>query len=159
MRPERLQEAQTVRALVAEAFCGVTLGKGIGLRETQGLDDYADAGTCAAYRAADEKQDWRRIPVAALNACYSSLSFFDAEGMRFHLPAFLIADLDGDYHQELSFLLAFLNDYSIGQFALLSPAQRSAVRAYLRFRLGEENRAFSHPHIVRALDEYWIDPS
>ena len=159
MRPERLQEAQKVRSLVADAFSGVTLGKGIGLTEAQGLDDYADAGTCAAYRAVDEKQDWRRIPVEALNACYSSLSFFDAEGMRFHLPAFLIADLDGAYHQEMSFLLAFLNDYSIGQFALLSPAQRNAVRAYLLFLLGEENRAFSHPHIVRALEEYWTGQS
>jgi hypothetical protein len=50
-----------------------------------------------------------------LNACYSSLSFFDAEGMRFPLPAFLIAELNGGYLQDMSFQLAYLNDYSIGQ--------------------------------------------
>lgn len=158
MNPENPKSALEVTALVKAAFSGVTLGKGIGLREAQGLDDYASAETCAAYRESDEKEDWSRIPVDDLNACYSSLSFFDAEGMRFHLPAFLIAELNGGYLQDMTFQLAWLNDYSIGQYALLSPAQRNAVRAYLLFILEDENYEFSHPHIVRALGEYWTEP-
>ena len=84
-----------VLGLVRRAFQGVTLGKGVGLRQGQGLDDYADERTLASYRAQDEKHDWSAIPVADLDRCYSSLSFFDADGMRFHLPAYLIADLEG----------------------------------------------------------------
>jgi hypothetical protein len=155
--PER--NAQEIAALIKDAFSNVTLGDGIGLREAQGLDDYADEQTCASYRANDEKNDWSRIPVDDLNACYSSLSFFDAQGMRFHLPAFLIAALNGGYVQDMSFQLAYLNDYSIGQYALLSPVQRKAIRAYLLFILEDESYAFSHPHILRALNEYWTDQS
>ena len=56
------------------------------MRHGQGLDDdYEDAATCEALRLTDEKDDWSKIAVADLNQCYSSLSFFDAEGMRFHL--------------------------------------------------------------------------
>jgi len=153
------RNAQEIAALIKDAFSNVTLGGGIGLREAQGLDDYEDTETCASYRANDEKDDWSRIPIDELNSCYSSLSFFDAEGMRFHLPAFLIAELNGGYLQDMSFQLAYLNDYSIGQYALLSPAQRKAVRAYLLFILEDESYTFSRPHIVRALNEYWTDQS
>jgi hypothetical protein len=153
------RNAQEIAALIKKAFSGVTLGDGIGLREAQGLDDHEDAEACATYRASDEKDDWSRISIDELNACYSSLSFFDAQGMRFHVPAFLIADLNGGYLQDLSFQLAFLNDYSIAQYALLSPAQRKAVRIYLQFILDDERHAISHPHIVRALYEYWTDRS
>jgi hypothetical protein len=88
-------EKDRALSLVRSAFQGVTLGKGVGLRQGQGLDDYADERSLATYRAQDEKLDWSAIPVADLDQCYSSLSFFDADGMRFHLPAYLVADLEG----------------------------------------------------------------
>lgn len=144
-------------AQIRAAFSDVRLGQGIGLREAQGLDDYADAATCAQHRAGDEKDDWQRLSVEALNACYSSLSFFDAPGMRFHLPAFLIAEIQGHYRQDLVFQLAHLNDYSRAQYAELSCAQRQAVRAYLLHRLDDERYAFDRPHILRAVEEYWTD--
>lgn len=151
MSPEAL--CSQIRA----AFADVRLGEGIGLREAQGLDDYADAQTCARYRAGDEKDDWQRLTAEALNACYSSLSFFDEAGMRFHLPAFLIAEIQGQYLQDLVFQLAHLNDYSRTQYAGLSRVQRQAVRSYLLYLLDKEQSAFDQPHIQRALDEYWTD--
>src|SRR4051812_15835204 len=150
-------DVQALIALISDAFSGVTLDDGVGLRQAQGIDDYADDQTCAAYRARDEKLDWSRISIDELNACYSSLSFFDAEGMRFHLPAFLIAELNGTYHHDMSLQLAYLNDYTIAQCGLLSRAQRAAIRAYLQFMLGDPRYAFSHAQIKRALDEYWTD--
>lgn len=160
---ERLREqsevADGICVLIEEAFTGVTLGKGGGLRQAQGLDDYADADTCGRYRAEDEKEDWRRIPIEALNACNSSLSFFDAEGMRFHLPAFLVADLRGDYGFGMAFCLTHLSDYNLAQFSLLSPMQRAAVRSYLLFIVDDQDYAFDREHIQRALDVYWTETS
>ena len=143
---------QTIR----EAFAGVTLGGGVGLQHAQGIDDYEPAATCAHFRANDEKDDWSRIPVEELNRCNSSLSFFDAEGMRFHLPAFLIADLQGLYRFGMAFSLTHLSDYSIGQFALLTPQQRMAVRAFLLQIAEAEDYEFERPQILRALNDYWI---
>ena len=103
MTPDESRVADLIRA----AFSGVTLGDGVGLCEAQGLDDYEDDATLAKLRRRDETQDWLRISVEDLNRCYSSLSFFDAEGMRFHIPAFLIADLEGTFNQEVIFTLCY----------------------------------------------------
>jgi hypothetical protein len=148
--------AQEVCSVIEGAFAGVTLGGGVGLQEAQGLDDYADAATCAAYRADDEKDDWRRISAEALCRCNSSLSFFDAEGMRFHLPAYLIADLRGDYGFGMAFCLTQISDYD-RYFRLLSHTQRKAVRSFLLHILDDRDYEFDRPHILRALDEYWTE--
>ena len=154
---KRRAAAQEVCRAIEAAFAGVTLGGGVSLQEAQGLDDYADAETRAAYRANDEKDDWHRIPAEALNHCNSSLSFFDAEGMRFHLPAYLLADLRGDYGCGMAFCLTHLSEHSYSYFTLLSPEQRAAVRAFLLHIADDPEYEFDHPHIVRALNEYWTD--
>ena len=141
---------------IQEAFADVKLGNGVGLQQAQGLDDYDDVATCARYREQDEKDDWSRIQSEELNRCNSSLSFFDAEGMRFHLPAYLIADLQGSYRFGMAICLAHLNDYRISQFSLLSPVQRNAVRSFLLHIAEVADYEFDRPHIIRALDEYWV---
>lgn len=142
---------------IREAFAGVALGRGIGLQQAQGIDDYEDEAKCAHYRASDEKEDWSRIPVSELNRCNSSLSFFDAEGMRFHLPAFLIADLHGTYGFGMAICLTQSHDY-VRYFGLLSDSQRKVVREFLLHISKEPDYEFHRPHIIRALQEYWIDP-
>jgi hypothetical protein len=154
------EQERRVCGLVRRAFAGVTLGAGVGLRQGQGLDDYADAHTLASLRERDEKRDWSAIPVTDLDNCYSSLSFFDAEGMRFHLPAYLIADLEGALHSaDPMFHLVHLVDGMEFRFELLSAAQREAVREYLLLRLSDPNHEFVHPMIRAALGSYWTAPS
>jgi hypothetical protein len=149
---ERGELIREMKSKIRAAFTGVKLGAGIGLYQAQGLDDYADETTCAAYRQKDEKDNWEAIPVAHLNECNSSLSFFDAEGMRFHLPAYLIADLDGEYRFGMAFCLAQCPGK---QFSQLSESQVVAVRDYLAFIEVEPDYAFDREHIHRAIEEYW----
>lgn len=157
-RLKRWESAQDVARTIEAAFAGVTLGKGIGLQQGQGLDDYATSAECTAYRVNDEKEDWQRISGDALNKCHSSLSFFDAEGMRFHLPAFLIADLRGDYRMSMAFCLTQRWDEFEILFSLLSPEQRRAVRAYLLYIADDPDYEFSRPEILHALNDYWTEP-
>ncbi len=142
---------------IREAFADVKLGGGIGLQHAQGIDDHDTPDTCARYRTSDEKDDWSRIPVSELNRCNSSLSFFDAEGMRFHLPAYLIADLQGTYNFGMAFCLTQSHDHD-HYFNLLSDAQRRAVREFLLHIADEPDYEFDRPHIIRALNEHWVDP-
>lgn len=151
---QRGRLAEAIKERIRRAFAGVRLGSGVGLWEAQGIDDYADAATCAAYRAKDEKDDWSLIAVADLNRCYSSPSFFDAAGMRFHLPAFLIADLDGKYDQGMIFQLTQTSRLE-SQYELLDPVQRDAVRSYLAFMENDPDQAWDREHIQRALTGYW----
>jgi len=156
-RAQRWPAAQQVCQTIEAAFAGVTLGNGVGLHEARGLDDYADHATLAAYRAKDEKHDWHRITAEALNHCNSSLSFFDAKGMRFHLPAYLIAELNGDFGFGLVFCLTDLSEYSISQFKLLSPAQHAAIRAFLLHIQDDREYQAERRAILHALNEFWTD--
>ncbi len=126
---ERGAEVKALLLRIQTAFAGITLGAGIGLREAQGLDDGAAADTLADLRAQDERLDWSSIPADMLNECPTCLFFFDIAGMAFHLPAFMVADLNGDYRHDLVFSL---NAVSEGAgFQALSVLQREAVLAYL----------------------------
>jgi hypothetical protein len=152
------EEDARVALLVRNAFQGVTLGKGVGLWEGQAIDDYEDSHTRAVYRSRDEKEDWSAISVADLERCFSSLSFFDAEGMRFHLPAFLIAEIEGTIKQDILFHLTCFQYGASARFEVLSDVQRSAVRELLSLRLADAHHEFIHPMIASALSEFWADP-
>lgn len=151
-KSKRWHQAQEVIAALRTAFAGVTLGDGVGLYQAQGLDDYADQAKLERLRSNDEKDDWSRISAAALNECHSSLSFFDPEGMRFHIAAFLIADIVGEFRFGVDYHLCNPGD----RFSLLSAQQHTAVCRFVRYIAEEDDYEFSRPHILRALDEYWI---
>ncbi|MCC9604860.1 DJ-1/PfpI family protein [Blastopirellula sp. JC732] len=146
--PEEKAKEELI-AFIRAAFAGVTLGDGVGLLQGQGLDDYASAEELAKIREQDEKLDWSRIPPDLLNCCESSLSFFDGAGMRFHLPAFLVADLEGTFHQDIQVRVI---GGSAESFGLLTSLQREAVRRYLKFLY----KRFSHQEEnLEALAGYW----
>lgn len=143
---------EAVKDGIRTAFADERLGSGIGLWEAQAIDDYAHEQTQMEYRQRDEKTNWQLIPVDALNTCHSSLSFFDPEGMRFCLPAFLIADLEGTYINDVVFILTWPG---YEQFSLLNDQQIAAVRDYLRFLESEPDYEFDRAHIQKALQDYW----
>ena len=82
---------------ITEAFEEVHLGDGIGLLEADGLDDYASDAERVELRLRDEKTDWQRIDPKMLNRYYVAPTYFDSRGFVFHLPAFLIAELNDQY--------------------------------------------------------------
>lgn len=144
--------AEGLKELIREAFAGVRLGDGIGLYEAQGLDDYEDPQRCERGRERDEKDDWRAISAELVSSLHGCFHFFDAEGMRFHLPAFMTADIDGDYGWDLAY---WITRYGDDEFALLNDAQREAVRQYLGFIMDEPEYAKDRGRIQAALEHYW----
>jgi Family of unknown function (DUF6714) len=156
-RAERLaslkQEGEQICTLIEEAFSGVILGDGVGIREAYGLDDYADADTLAILRAQDERVDWRRLLDKPANL-RNSMSFLDAEGMRFHLPAALIAEIR-DPGWGIEYSLIHIDEHQRSKFALLSHAQRVAVCRFLEFIAAHPDYTSDRPEILNALTEYW----
>jgi len=147
--------SEELKAVIARAFDGVRLGDGVGLREAQAMDDYEDETTQKRHRSKDEKLDWSRISAETLNRCESSLSFFDADGMRFHLPAFLLIDIDGKSNSGPIFDLTTLNDHKKAQFASLDGDQRKAVAAFLHWYLLHDLCVIESRPIERALRDFW----
>lgn len=120
-----------VVAQIEDAFADTELGDGIGLLEANGLDDYACEEELQRFRAADEKLDWRRISYSDLERCYSSPSFFNARGFVFHLPAFLIAELNDKHPYGFIDRLFRAEEHPEGWRRLLSNKQRNAIIATL----------------------------
>ena len=147
---------EQVADLIRKAFDGVLLGDGIGLWEAQAIDDYAGLDLQSKARLEDEKIDWSRISRDTLFRCDSSLSFFDADGMRFHLPAFMLAELDGDTNGGVVFHLSHLNDYVLSMFTSLNVAQIGAVIEFLNWCVSQSAYEFESPQIIRALNEHWL---
>lgn len=139
---------------IKSAFAEVTLGEGIGLWQAQAIDDYETEAVQKRNRSRDEKEEWSRLSCEDLQRCHSSLSFFDAEGMRFHLPAYIVASLENQVDDPL-FHLTQLNDYAKSKLTALNTVQRQAIVMYLTWCLDQAEYEFDHPAIRMALRQYW----
>ena len=147
----------TKAQIIAEiemAFSGVVLGEGIGLFEGQALDDYDSEEVQKKQRVKDEKINWNTIPYDILQRCRSSLSFFDADGMRFHLPAYLIGSIKGKVDDPI-FQLTHMDRHFESRMASLNKLQKKCIIEYLNWCLAQEEYQFNHEDIVKALDEFW----
>ena len=149
------EQADELMAIITNAFAGVKLDDGVGLDEAQAIDDYKALEQRKLQRSNDEKESWQIIPVSELNRCNSSLSFFDEKGMRFHLPAFMIADVKNQYNFGMAFCLADLCDYSKPKFSLFTKEQREAVRCFLNYAYNSLEYEFENNLIADALLGFW----
>lgn len=140
---------------ITSAFLGVTLGEGVGLWQAQAMDDNLCDDAVRMARTRDELTNWCLIPAETLNYCESSLSFLDGEGLRFYLPAFMIAEVSGRGNGGVIFEL--YHCYGSLDFTLLSVSQRGAVRAFLYWCLDNPEYEFEHEAIRRAMTYYWND--
>lgn len=140
----RIAELDAAIEELKAAFGQTTLGDGIGLYEACGIDDYACEEELKRLRALDEKEDWSRIPVERMEHCSSAPNLMDAEGFVFHLPAFLIAELN-DQHP-YGFIDRMINPERSSQSWVqrLTVQQRSALADVLE--------------VVSHHPEYKVDP-
>jgi hypothetical protein len=132
---------------ILTAFENVKLEDGVGIWEGQGIDDYADTKTMAELRAKDEREHWQNIPYQDLVTCSSSLSFFDAKGMRFCLPQLLVFDLLADeifdgtanHSPDVVFTLGHKLDepYQKSRFELFDKPQIQAIIHFLEYKIAE----------------------
>lgn len=151
-RLEQWRQAPGVIEQIEVAFAGVTLGGGVGLNQAVGLDNYLSDPELDALRATDIKDDWHDLQICPSS---SLLTYFDAEGLRFHLPAYLLAWFHGNDSADLIPALTNLSETNLRKFSLLSPSQRTAVRAFLLF-IQKTNKEYSHrKKITVALQSYW----
>jgi hypothetical protein len=109
--------------------------------------------------------DWQNLDPALLDAHYDALSFFSEAGLRFFLPAYLIADLNDELNtaDPLFVLTHGFSDVTvehptktrifvrkIGRTALLNPRRYGAMTFYdyARFRLSVFTREEAQAIVV-----------
>jgi hypothetical protein len=149
--------------LIEQAFDGVVLGDGVSLHETIVLDHYGELWERQAARAPDEKTDWRNLvhdPELLNVTGVGGMCFFDAPGLRFHLPAYLCMavnklglDVDSFVLETLLFILTNGSAYTLENLSILNHAQRAAIREVLVF--WREKWPSEKPEIDRAIEKIW----
>jgi hypothetical protein len=127
----RDDELDSLIRSIENAFANFPLGEGTGLLEANGLDDYADKDQLAELRLRDEHTDWRRIDVNTLERCYAAPIFMNARGFVFHIPAFVIAELNDKIQTDFIDRLFEIDRQPDNWTALLDDSQREAITAVL----------------------------
>ena len=88
-----------IKGLILDAFKAVGKGQGLGARECIALDAYADADVQAQARAEDVEEHWWDYPRQVKDFAFSyALIYNNIDGVRFHMPALMTADLEGLGH-------------------------------------------------------------
>ncbi len=124
------------------------------------------------------KMDWRDLDAEFLNQAPdgwgSALSFFSGAALRFYLPAYLIADIQGEletpdpmvrlcWHvtpagerKKLAKVWGggTMGEHARAEFGLFNEQQVSVIVAYLWWKL--ESLGGYDPTIEQALENYWL---
>lgn len=157
-----------VEAAIKTAFRGVVLGKGVSLRQAQAIDDYdrdrpISPAEFAAQRRGEIIDDWSLVPLGELE--WACIPYLDAEGFRYYIPALMLSVLrhyDKSSMRVIGTVSALYPkkddswDFHMSKYALLTPAQKSAIAAFLAalpdlVELQGEDRKT----VPRALRNYW----
>ena len=129
-------EFKAVIDQIERAFSNVTLEAGVSLHEADVIDDYGSDDERKKARAGDEKEDWQHISEEDIARYQHVLCFMDAEGLRFHWPAWMVFTLRR--YKTSDSLSTDSVIYSICRSAadhntraLLSEEQRNAIIGFL----------------------------
>jgi len=75
---------------ITTAFDGVVREDGVSLHEAQVLDDYGGPEERAQARAKDIDKTWKDVPEKDISSTDAVLSFLDAKGFRYYIPAYMV---------------------------------------------------------------------
>ncbi|BCE01987.1 hypothetical protein TYM08_P2050 [Marinicellulosiphila megalodicopiae] len=77
--------------------------------------------------------------------------------MCFHLPAFVILELNREGNGSVLFHLTHNYKYHKDKFNILNSEQSHAVVTFLEWCFMQPDYEFEKPHIQRAIEEFWYE--
>jgi len=121
-----------LESLIRDAFAGVTLGKGISLRQAQVIDRHGEGVSDAEFAAlpgGEITDSWSAVPFSELER--NCIAHLDDEGLRYYLPALMLSLISNYDPASLRV---------IGTIAALYPAVIAPARRYTHLT-GEQHKA------------------
>ncbi len=128
------------------SFQGVTLNGGVSLNGTEFIASWFTKDEYDRLSRSDEQDDWTRIDDATLSRFPRPFSFFDANGFRFHAPAYMIYSIR--HHRWCDSLLVDCtisamdpDHHAFGRrpfVEVFSPAQIQAIMKFLMFFIAND---------------------
>ena len=151
-----------VAARIRAAFAGVTLGKGMSLRQAQVADRYGEGVTEAEYQAlprGEVTNSWADVSLSELER--DCVAHLDNEGLRYYLPALMLSLLSNYEPASMRVIgiISALYPAAIGperRYTYLTDDQHRAVACFVEAlpRLVALTPEDSK-RVSRALRNYW----
>lgn len=141
---------------IHKAFDGVELGGGETIHQAHLEGIFGKGNKWIEAGKKDPETNWSEVPDWKLEEGFSTLSFFDPKGWRFHLPAFMCWSLrnwrttDSVTPDSIIWNLTFC-DYNAEKYEALNQTQSEAVYTFLEFF----DRYSGLPDASRAIESYW----
>jgi len=161
-----LQIRRAVESEIQMAFRGVTLGRGISLRQAQVADGFQAAvgnARSASPTYAEITDDWSRVPLDELES--DCIAHLDALGFRYYIPALMVSMLN-HYESSSMRVIGTLRglypkkdsgwEYHMHRYSLLNPSQKTSIARFLAALPKLVGLDFVDQKVVsRALRNYW----
>lgn len=162
---ELVQEREQLVAVIYEAFAGVTRNGGVSWSETEVIDLHGTPEERATARAQDKDTSWEELVEQGEWEIFDgagAMSFLDAVGFRYYMPAAMLQAIQREYGEEVAFALTLkvddLREHRLSKWVLLSEAQRQCIARFLRYMMAvtEFQRDTTwHKTWKEALESYW----
>ncbi len=149
------RKKQDLEARINSAFDGVVLGEGVGIIEADKRDTCFDPEKLKCAREKDERQSWRVFTKDDLYRYSSALSYTDAEGFRFMIPAFMLGDLSCLLDESTLIHLSLVRDDSHDRYSMLNATQLATIINFLELYREDPDSKFHHETIDQALAVFW----
>lgn len=134
---------------IYNAFKDVKLEDGIGLLEAE-MIDYNYDRTEAHNK--DEREDWTKLlPIFYVPYAIEGWTFMDAKGIRFHLPCYLLQDLESllyPWDNPLIYTLNNVENSRFNELKILNVNQRLVIIDFLNYKIEEFNSEDSNPDYI-----------
>jgi hypothetical protein len=149
------RKKQDLEVRINSAFDGVVLGEGVGIIEADERDTCCDPEELKLAREKDERKSWRVISENDLYRYHYALCFTDAEGFRFMIPAFMLADLSCLLDESTLIHLSLVRDDSYDQYSMLNATQLATIIDFLELYREDPDSKFHHEAIDQSLAVFW----
>jgi len=164
----RLQIRHAVESEICMAFRGVTLGRGVSLRQAQladGIRHAAENAPSVSPADAEITDDWSRVRLDELER--DCIAHLDVLGFRYYIPALMMSVLN-HYESSSMRVIGTLTglypkkgdswEYHMHRYSPLNPAQKTAIARFLAAlpKLLELD-SVDQKVVARALRNYWAE--
>ena len=173
--PEFREGRDRLIAEIERVFADVTREGGVSISEADVIDDYGSEEEQAAARASDTDTHWSQLDPERQDPGGSALSFMDAIGFRYYLPACMVFTLRHGFvglehpdciewngYDSIPFHAADICSktthtakLTAEQFSLFDEGQRRAVARFLAFNAEWSWDEIDRRLEVEALSGYW----
>ena len=160
------RQLEAVITEIESAFAGVEIKGGTTLHEAEAIDRGLSDDERLKARIKDTAKRWADVPEKDIENHPEALSFLDAPGYRFYLPAYMIwslknyrisGSLSSDYtiYSLAPDNKAKDNAWKLKRFRTFTPAQGRAIFRFLKF-MAECTDGYADDFAAKtAMDGYW----